>query len=578
MLTLSTIWQTQADLEQIQTQLPDHYSDLLIQVFWGKSDRNSIPQLQQQLKQVFPQAHIMGTTSAGGIFKGQTVEDAVVVTLTAFDQVQLKTQVYPDTSVEQTQLNQDFLSGTTEPSLFICFVDQPLSAVSFINLVNQVAPKTPLAGGVAGDHLQTAGTCVFDHKQIYTNAVIMTAFYGDLILHQQFNFNWQPVGPEFTVTRAKDNIIYEIENTPILEFYADYLGKEVIENHMPEIALEFPLTFKRGDLLVARACLEVVEEGKGLAFAGDIHEGQTVQFALGSHREVLRQSVSETAQLANLPIETIYIYSCVARKVLLGNEIDLELNPLENLAPANGFFTHGEIVHLGAENAVLNQTLTYLALSENPDSIRSLPTSLKTEIPASTNTIQEAILQAMANLSIRLAENLKLANEKLKKLSETDGLTQLFNRYAGEQLLEAEIARAKRHDSVFSVALLDLDHFKHVNDTYGHQQGDEVLKTLANFLVKNLRRYDIVVRWGGEEIIIILPGVTSQAAFGIIEKLRVGFSQLSFNHGESVTFSAGLIQWQSKDDVQSLFAKADQVLYQAKESGRNQIVIFTDES
>lgn len=122
--------------------------------------------------------------------------------------------------------------------------------------------------------------------------------------------------------------------------------------------------------------------------------------------------------------------------------------------------------------------------------------------------------------------------------------------------------------------MLDLDKFKSVNDTYGHQAGDEVLKELALILKTNVRESDIVGRWGGEEFIIIAPNTNMEDAVKLAEKLREKISEFKFSFAGHKTGSFGVATYRVGDDEKSLIKRADDALYHAKESGRNKVVSF----
>ena len=127
--------------------------------------------------------------------------------------------------------------------------------------------------------------------------------------------------------------------------------------------------------------------------------------------------------------------------------------------------------------------------------------------------------------------------------------------------------------------MIDIDHFKKINDTYGHPLGDEVLKQIDNLFLVYLRNQDIIGRYGGEEFIIILPGTSKENAKKICDDLRQQFSSYSFTHNKesfSATFSAGISYTVGEDCPKDLIAEADEALYQAKANGRNQVVIFAN--
>ncbi|NGZ26079.1 MAG: diguanylate cyclase [Magnetococcales bacterium] len=159
----------------------------------------------------------------------------------------------------------------------------------------------------------------------------------------------------------------------------------------------------------------------------------------------------------------------------------------------------------------------------------------------------------------------------LEHMAFTDTLTGLANRAMGQKSLTKEINRCQRYNRTFSVILLDVDHFKKVNDTYGHEVGDQVLQGLAGLLQNTVRRSDMVVRWGGEEFLVVLPESSFQDARMIAEKLRSNVAAHTFSTVEHITCSFGVAQFDQTLGMQSLVAKADAALYLAKERGRNRV-------
>ncbi|MFA6197209.1 MAG: diguanylate cyclase [Sulfurimonas sp.] len=161
----------------------------------------------------------------------------------------------------------------------------------------------------------------------------------------------------------------------------------------------------------------------------------------------------------------------------------------------------------------------------------------------------------------------------VEELSVTDQLTKLFNRLHLDNIFKREIQRAKRYQTYFSVILLDIDHFKFVNDTYGHDIGDDVLVNLANILKQDVRSTDILGRWGGEEFLIILPQTEVPHAVLLGEKLRVAVESHIFATVEKITCSFGVSQFKAEDEsAKEVVKRADNGLYEAKNSGRNRVV------
>ena len=162
----------------------------------------------------------------------------------------------------------------------------------------------------------------------------------------------------------------------------------------------------------------------------------------------------------------------------------------------------------------------------------------------------------------------------LEKLAQTDELTGLLNRKTFQALLAPELARRARKGTELCFCLCDIDHFKDVNDSYGHDVGDVVLKTLAKRLKGMLRAYDVIWRWGGEEFLIMCPDSTLEVGRGVIERLRVGIEQQPVPIGDltlKITMSFGVTAIQTGEDIASCLKRCDELLYIAKEQGRNRV-------
>lgn len=170
-----------------------------------------------------------------------------------------------------------------------------------------------------------------------------------------------------------------------------------------------------------------------------------------------------------------------------------------------------------------------------------------------------------------------VSRQQLKEMSTVDSLTGLMNRRAMTERLEAERARYHRLSHSFAVILLDLDHFKRINDKFGHQAGDRVLREVGNRLKLHTRQQDSVARWGGEEFLMLLPDTEEQGATTAAEKLRAALHQLPFEVGNvtpvSQTGSFGIAVYDGREPASRLIARADQALYMAKECGRNRVVV-----
>lgn len=172
-----------------------------------------------------------------------------------------------------------------------------------------------------------------------------------------------------------------------------------------------------------------------------------------------------------------------------------------------------------------------------------------------------------------LAININLKMNEIKHIAYTDGLTGLYNHRYIYQKLEEEINRLRRYKAELSIIMIDVDFFKSINDTYGHQVGDQALILVASSIKNNIREIDIVGRYGGEEFLVIMPGCSGKECYMAAERIRKNIEEIKWDYKErKLTISLGIKQFAGEDTV-SLIDAADKLLYKAKELGRNRIEI-----
>ena len=186
-------------------------------------------------------------------------------------------------------------------------------------------------------------------------------------------------------------------------------------------------------------------------------------------------------------------------------------------------------------------------------------------------------LSLMTRESARKNRKLKEANETIERLARTDPLTGLANRRALDETFTREIARAERLQGDLSMVMGDLDHFKSINDQYGHITGDQVLAGAAAAFKSQSRPYDLAVRYGGEELILVLPGTTTDGAIAIAERIRKEIADLTVpGCPRQITISLGVAGWKSGEAPEAFVARADAALYSAKSTGRNRVEVALD--
>lgn len=257
---------------------------------------------------------------------------------------------------------------------------------------------------------------------------------------------------------------------------------------------------------------------------------------------------------------------------------------LEKLQPGHAFdVVVSDLRMPGVDGLTLVNTL------QNSDKTAMLPVLILTSSEAREDQIQNleagasAYLQKPWDPDVLLAHVRRLAAQKrshakLQRASRTDPMTGLANRRHGTNRIDEEITRARRYGRGMTVALLDVDHFKNVNDTFGHATGDEVLKAVAERLRSISRETDVVIRWGGEEFLFVFPETNLEAGAAIVERFRAHMEaapvEVEGSEPLPVTVSGGVAELEDDDSPDSLVDRADRALYAAKESGRNRLLMW----
>jgi diguanylate cyclase (GGDEF)-like protein len=162
---------------------------------------------------------------------------------------------------------------------------------------------------------------------------------------------------------------------------------------------------------------------------------------------------------------------------------------------------------------------------------------------------------------------------KLEELAVTDSLTKIYNRSKFDEIIRKEIERTRRYDKFLSIIIFDIDHFKNVNDTYGHLIGDYVLKTIANLTKENIRETDYLIRWGGEEFMIVLPETVLERAEVLADRIIKAINSYKFKKAGRVTVSIGVAQFKEIESAESFIKRADEALYKAKTNGRDKVEV-----
>ncbi len=524
---------TIADSLDIEPLIKTHHikdnSQLLIQIFAGNNSYDYILALQHQLQHHFKDAVIIGTTTDGAIMSGRVIPTQLtVLTFTQFDNTFLHS-----TLVHQVE-NDPYLSGMTlaqtlkphQPNALICFgTGAQVNGELLLDGIKNTLEDTVVAGGLAAHNRQLQPGFVFNqHEIIDKGAVAVSLSNPNLHILTHFNFDWIPIGLSKKVTKAINNRVYTIENISAVDFYAKYLGQE-IARQLPKIGIEFPLLILRHGEYVGRTVLKKYDDGS-LLFAGHINEGEDIRFGIGNSETIFEKSLASNEQVKSRCVESIFIYSSMARRHFLGKNIHLELNTLHQKAITSGFFTCGSFYH----TRLLNASMTYLALSEHADRI-ACSESVESVIMQETDH-KITTFQALSHLINTVSHDLDTFNNSLEHILNEqteeifnqlyyDRLTMLPNRIKLIQDLPA-------HEGKYLV-LFNIDRFSRINDFYGFKAGDRLIQHFTKALSKRVSQIGTIYKLPSDECALIVNNESLKIK-ELLKELVHDFSHLSLSY------------------------------------------------
>lgn len=383
MKTFNTIYENYYSLNNfIKENNIDSSETILVQVFTGVCDYSFINFLLKEIKSLLPKSKIIGTTTAGEIVDCNVTQNNTVISFSTFQNTSLES-IFLSNYDDDFQLGVDLANGiiSSTTKLILLFSDGlKTNGSEIIDGIHSINKSIPIAGGRAGDNGYMKDTIIFCNEGTSNNGVVAVALNSDSLgVYTNYSLCWQPIGKLMTVTKAEKNRVYTIDNIPAKDIYRKYLGYDVTSS-LPKSATEFPLIIHKNNLQIARVAFFDFDDDS-LGFIGNIEEGDKVTFAFGNIDMLVERSSHIMKSISKISLESIFVYSCTARRVYMQEKIGDELIPLRNIANVSGYFTYGEYFHLKSNNALLNMTTTILGLSENPiDDInyeKVLPQNLK---------------------------------------------------------------------------------------------------------------------------------------------------------------------------------------------------------
>lgn len=559
---------------------------VIFRIFSEILDKSVINAIGKSIEKVFPEADYMGCSTSGNIIDCRPSENITVV-CTVFEKPSTRHMIRSFSLPEDDAKSAaDGIINIVNENPWVKAIEIYFTIISksyteFCRKINVLNPDIQVFGGVAcSDDITSSDSFVFTKSEGYLSKSIAVVFYGgdDFHVHSIKTTGWKQLKRKFRVTKSNGSTLYELDNIPAYEVYRRYLAIPNDENFFFN-TLEFPLLYEHDNTTILRVPVASNQDGS-ITLSSDIEEGAIVRFSYGDPRTVVEKISNDSCMVSEFQPDIIHIFSCAARRAFWNtNESTYELSSLKNIAPSSGFFSHGEFVR---KDGFLNQHNVTLVIAFMREGEKKSIYSEK----ESHSAIESDLIGKMplvSRLATFIAESareleeynsrLQLINEKLKQASIIDGLTGLFNRHEIQSRIEKSLENVQK--SGFSIIMLDIDNFKQVNDTYGHQRGDEVIIALSNII----RSKQLTAsgehssgRWGGEEFMVLLPDTKLSTASFIAELIRNCFSEITFQNMRSQTVSVGVTQANINDTIDTICTRVDSALYKAKKSGKNIVV------
>jgi diguanylate cyclase (GGDEF)-like protein len=566
---------------------------ILVQVYCAETDPEHIGTITACIGKRLPQSVVVGCTTMGEIARGRLLTNRTVIGFTFFGSSEVIAIALPCVSGEEHRVGAELGRRIAECSTRVAGVlllatPASINGVSLIAGWNSTGLNLPVFGGGAADYDTMKASLVFTGTERFSSGVVVVALGGDdLHVEAQTYMGWRPLSKSMRVTEVDGLLIKRIDGAPAFDMYEHYLDISKDQDFSPN-AMEFPMLVERDGMLVARVPSFVTDEG-ALMMMADIAEGETFRLGYGDLDLIVNDARNVHRVLTDFGSQVNLLYSCCIRRFLMQQDVELETLPFETSAPTFGFYTFGEFYgtrHL----TLMNSTMVAVGLREGAAPARAVSEEAVPSTPVSV--IHDPYANKHGRIIARLMHfiqavtldleainsNLEAANREITRLSLTDQLTQLPNRARLDQALVENLELSTRYGDDFSVVLLDIDHFKQVNDTYGHLVGDTVLIELGQILAHQTRATDVAGRWGGEEFLIVAPHTSLEKAAKLAEKVRSNIASSDFSVVGYQTISLGVAAYSVGDDLDKLLGRADAALYRAKRSGRNRVELGTGES
>ena len=476
---------------------------ILFHIYSTVFSEQTMAELIHALGAAFPGCQIICCTVASGVLC-HDYHDGIVISAVVFEHEDSRAEVR---SYDLRESSDKAVAGEivrfARENAWVKAVEiyrtvHDMNTTDFCETLSGLPRKIVLFGGmVSADYIGSKLSYIADGSAKLTNKGIIAVYYGGEELHIKAcrMSGWKPIDKFFTVTKAEKNVIKEIDGAPASDIYKRYLDITPDEHFVMNV-LEFPMLSEDHGHRVVRNVFSLDEDG-GLAVAYDVNPGTQLRICYADAASVVEDIRAVSRELMDFTPDVISVVSCITRSIIWRmKEYMPELHGFKPVAPCHGYLSHGELIR---EDGALNHHNTILVAAAFREggvkdvAYPEMPESGSTTIPLAVR---------LSTFIGRVTDELRAMYAEVEQAATTDALTQIGNRYLFDAAVRAAAADAA-HAKTKYLLMFDLNGLKFVNDTYGHNEGDVLIRSAAEAIAKAFSRHGQCFRIGGDEFAVI---------------------------------------------------------------------------
>ncbi len=485
----------------------------------------------------------------------------------AFDESPVEVLHYNMKDLRAVEILETQLTGNVEP---------------FLDAISALPPSVAIFGGGADTDDLNQPSYIFDKEAIMNEGFVIMLFRGTVKVLTRSVLGWQPLGRQVTITAMDGNMVIKELDHIAVNFYEKYLKIDPSVD-FDKKTLSFSLVVEKDGVELARLPMSCRKDGS-LVFNIALHVGDKLRMAYGDPNEIINGSRRVLGRIRDFGPQGMLLFSCVVRRYYLKDDVNQILSAYERITPAAGGYTRGEIDRIEGHVYTMNMNLVSAAFrEETKDHKRTIaditgdPSHMEND-PALNLDDSLSTVQRLVSFITVTSKELSDAYQKLAFVASHDSLTDLLNRGRIEWVLRHLIEDTNKTHHTFSAIMIDIDSFKHINDTYGHSVGDDVLIRLADIMKNGVRPTDYAGRWGGDEFVILLPDTDIDQSEKVADRMRRNFAEADIlPDGKAVTASFGVTTSYEGETLESFYRRMDSALYTAKGAEKNQVILLRSE-